>query len=374
MDSRRWPPVALTSFLLLFVGCEKPATPSEAGSQSPANNLTVREQDGRPRENIDAAERAAAAKLAPAKCPVQEEIYAFRLKVRQAYNNRRFDELEFIAAELRKKKEVFGNGSWKIAQYYDSFGCRDDEPASMWKLHDEIHRAWNAAKPASLTAKVAFADFLVEYAWEARGNGFSDTVTSEGWRLFGERLAAARNVLREASALPEKDPYWGMVALGVARGQQWEKSEYDALVEEVTAAEPTYWGYHTERAFSLLPRWYGEPGEWERYAEKAAARPNGLGDELYARIVISVRGYHDNVFRESKASWPRTRDGLQKMREKYPDSLEVLSQCALLAAQAEDRPFAKAMFDKLGSSYLASVWRKPERFTHVKHWAETGVW
>jgi hypothetical protein len=81
----------------------------------------------------NAEEKAAIAKLKPTKDPVQEEIYAFRLKMRALYNNRRFSELEPVAAEIRQTKPLFGNGSWKIAQFYESFACRHEEPESMWQ-------------------------------------------------------------------------------------------------------------------------------------------------------------------------------------------------------------------------------------------------
>lgn len=364
---------------MLAVGCEKhPAAKEQSAAEvsdaTDANAEAVAASRKGPAENIDAAEKAAAEKLEPVKCPVQDEIYRFRVEVRQALNNRRFDELETLAKEIRQKKEVFGNGSWKIVQFYAALDLSDDEPEDMWKLHEEIRRAWQIAKPESITARVALADFYVGYAWNARGSGFADTVTARGWELFRERLAFARDVLRQAKALPESDPIWAMVALVVARGQDWKSEDVETLADEAAAAEPTFWGYHTERATSLLPRWGGAPGDWERYAEKVAARPEGLGDEFYARIVMALQGYHDNIFRESKASWPKTRDGLKKLRQKYPESLELLSNCAKLAAYAQDREFAKEMFDQLGMRFVRNVWRTPERFVHVKNWAETGRW
>ena len=196
----------------------------------------------KPVEKFSADEVVAAAKLKPAKDPIQEEIYAFRLKTRQAYNRRQFDELETKARELRVAKPLFSNGSWKIAQFYESFECRHDEPESMWQLHDRIHHDWIAAKPDSVTARVAYADFLVEYAWRARGSGFADTVTKTGWRLFRERLASARSVLGEARRLPEKDPVWWLVALFVARGESWTRMEYNALFAEAKAFAPTFLG------------------------------------------------------------------------------------------------------------------------------------
>ncbi len=75
----------------------------------------------------------------------------------------------------------------------------------MWQVHDRIHQEWIAQFPASITARVAYADFLREYAWHARGTDLADKVTEEGWRLFGERLESARKMLAEARELTEKE-------------------------------------------------------------------------------------------------------------------------------------------------------------------------
>ena len=324
--------------------------------------------------HITAEEAAAARAVKPSADPVRKEIDAYRLKVRALYNDRKFDDLEKEAIELRKSKETFRNGSWKIVQFYTSLECGEKEPESMWKLHEQIHRDWIAAYPASVTARVAQAEFFVNYAWHARGSDYADKVTQDGWKLFGDRLVAARTTLEESRNFPEKDPYWWRVGLTVALGQEWPKPVYDHLVEEAQQFEPKFWGYQTARAYSLLPRWYGRPGEWETYASQAAANPDGLGPEIYARIVMNLRHFYGNIFQESNASWPKTRDGLALLRQKYPDTLEFTSETALLAASAQDRPVAQAAFQELGDTYLPEVWHRPDLYAHVRHWVETGEW
>ncbi|MFA6289035.1 MAG: DUF4034 domain-containing protein [Opitutaceae bacterium] len=346
-----------TIFLLLtlslglgaLTGCKKPSSEKPVAPANPSQSLQR------------------------VKDPILEEIYAFRVEIRQAYNNRRFDELETKAAELRTSKALFENGTWKISKFYSALACSDDEPESMWQLHDRIHQDWITAKPGSITARVAYADFLARYAWQARGSDYANTVKKEGWRLFEERLEAARTVLAQARALPEKDPMWWRVSLTVALGQGWPKPAYDALVKEAKSAEPGFWEYDTARAYSLLPRWYGEEGDCEAYASEAAENPAGLGPEIYARIVLNLFGYHQNIFKDSAASWPKTRAGLEQMRQKYPKSLEFLNCTAMLASLAGDREFAKTSFDALGNTYLPSAWNgDANKFLRCKKWAETG--
>jgi len=360
-------PLSLAAAALL-VACHKEPSGESQSDSSPGSRPAKTE------EHIDPEEKALAAKLVPAKDPVSQEINAANLKTRQNYNSRRFDELEKEAAGLRASQETFGNGSWKIAQFHESLECDTKEPESMWQLHDKIHQEWIATKPDSATARVAYAQFLISYAWHARGSGYADTVSKEGWRLFGERLDAALKVLMEARGIKEKDPCLWLNMLTVALGQGWDAAAYDKLMKEAHAAEPKFWGYDTSRAYSLLPRWHGEPGDWEAFAAQVSARPEGPGIEVYARIVFRLRGFYDNVFRETKASWPKTKEGLNVLLERYPDSLGLQNEAALLATMAEDRPAAKAWFDKIGDRYLPSVFRNPERFVHYRHWAETGQW
>src|SRR5205814_10318239 len=76
----------------------------------------------------------------------------------------------------------------------------------MWQVHDRIHQDWIAQFPTSITARVAYADFFTDYAWHARGTGFADKVTKEGWQRFRERIELARNTVGETRELTGKEP------------------------------------------------------------------------------------------------------------------------------------------------------------------------
>ena len=262
--------------------------------------------------------------------------------------------------------KLFRHGSWRIYQFYDCLELRKSEPESMWDLHRSIYAAWAAAKPGSITARVAHGRFLTGFAWHARGTGFSDTVTEEGWRLFAERLKEARKVLDDAKALPAKCPVWWRAMMIVALGQSWSQAEFGRLFTEAKTLYPDFWGYDTVAAYFLLPRWHGEPGDWERMAESEIDRKGGLGLETYARVVTGQMGYYDRIFKETKASWPKTRDGYEIIRGKYPDSLELLSAYTKLACIAGDRPVARKLFLELGGRVDQSTWKNKAQFIHFR--------
>jgi hypothetical protein len=312
----------------------------------------------------------------PALPPIQEtkdkittEILEFRLKTRALYNASKFDELEALADQLRAERARFGNGSWKIYQFYDALECRYEEPESMWQLHSRIHENWDAAKPRSITARVAHADFFTAYAWRARGTDYSDKVTKEGWRLFDERLAQAAELLNKSAEFEPKCPMWWHVRMTVALGQGWSWDDHERLFQEAKAFEPEFWGYDVAKARYLLPRWHGQPGEWEYALSLENDRPKGLGMETYARVVNAMGGYYKNIFRETHASWPMTRDGFELMRQRYPDSLEILSRYCRFACLAEDRASARKLFDELSGRMIKNIWSDQESFRKYRDWA-----
>jgi len=300
---------------------------------------------------------------------VRGEIDAFLFQTRGNYNRSNFKALETSMEEIRKGDPVFGNGSWKIYNFYDSLECDDSEPESMWQLHERIHKAWIATYPDSITARVAYANFLVDYAWHARGYEYSDKVSEKGWRMMGERLAAAQHALDEAKPLKPQCPMWWHVQLHIALGQGWDHAQYSKVYNEAKSLFPQFHGYDNSLATYLMPRWHGQPGDWEKAAEAEIHRPNGLGAEGYARVVANQHGYYDNIFKETQASWAHTREGMEAMRQKYPESLQILNQYCKLACLAGDRVTAKSLFQQLAGYKDERVWGNGGTYAQYQKWA-----
>ena len=245
-----------------------------------------------------------------------------------------YDKLDALAAELRKSKECYADGAWKLASVYAGLIPLDSAPDSEWDDRTAALGLWAVARPESITARVAWADVLVAYGWKARGGGEVDTVSPEGWRLFFQRLSQAMTILKSARSLNEQCPVYWSVMMTAARGLQASRLQFDGIFAEATNSEPGYEPYYYHRAIYLLPRWYGRGGEWENDLAGAADK-RGVegGDMLYARVVWNMnQDYSVNPFLEGNASWKRVDNGFQIVEKHFPDALEARIERAYLAA------------------------------------------
>jgi hypothetical protein len=282
-----------------------------------------------------------------------------------------YDKLDEFAAKLRSSKEAWATGQWKLQEFYSSFVPRKvSDPvfeAQLGALHN-----WVNARTNSITARLALADCLVQYAWNARGSGWANTVTSENWRLFAQRLNQAVQLLNEAKRLPEQCPVYWSIRMRAALGLQASKIESDKIFKEAKDSVPDYHDIYIRRATDLLPRWNGSPGEWEVDLTKSADQIGGeKGDMLYAQVTWYMHHSYSstNVFKEYNVSWSRANRGFDVIETQFPDSLDAKSERAKLATLAGDRNTARESFEKLNGQVVLNIWRTETNFVRFARWA-----
>jgi hypothetical protein len=182
----------------------------------------------------------------------------------------KFAELDCVANSVRSSKARFSGGAWKLHILY--FGLDKPQPGHAteqdWRNHLQRLNAWGAARPNSITARVALAESYVSYAWDARGTGYSDTISDSGVKLFHQRLEKAKVILDGTSAIHNKCPEWYVAMQQVAQGLSWDLPRTTALFEKAASFEPGYYYYYRAHATILLPKWQGR--RWRRRAIRRA--------------------------------------------------------------------------------------------------------
>jgi len=299
-------------------------------------------------------------------------VKAYEEWIAELLKQQRFEDLDCVANSARVGKLRFPGGAWKLHSIYA--GLAEPEPGKHateedWKNHFTVLEHWVAARPDSITARVALADSYAEYAWAARGDGYSDTVTDNGWKLMGERLEKAKSLLDEATTLTTKCPEWYRVMLQIALGQGWEQEQESELFHQAVASEPDYYYYYQAQALFLLPKWNGEDGDSSKFAEESANRIGGSqGDELYFRIaqkdVCACNQPEFNHF-----SFPRIQHGFEEAEKEYGLSIVDLNTLALMAIKSSDYIAADEAFKRIGDNWDRDTWRTEAYFNQNKTWA-----
>jgi Domain of unknown function (DUF4034) len=286
----------------------------------------------------------------------------------------RFEELDCLADRVRSGKERFPGGAWKLHTLYGGVYSPIQYPIAHatqdeWNLHLPRLQRWITARPKSVTARVALALAYLSYAWDARGNGYSNTVSESGWKLFEERTAEAQRILDEAAALPTKCPEWYVAMQGVAVGQSWDAAEARALFEKATKFEPGYYYYAQDLASYLLPKWSGEAGDTEKFAQETADRiGGGQGDILYFRVAASVICGCDD---DPHLSIARIERGFEASEKQYGVSMLNLNFIAFLTARYPegDMVYADKALNRIAEQWDEQTWKSREAFEQARSFA-----
>ena len=200
--------------------------------------------------------------------------------------------------------------------------------------------AWRKEFPASAYRPIVEAMIISASAWRARGNGFSSTVTPEGWKLFHERTGNAWQILMESRQTSSRIPSWYARAITTGLDSGMSTTELRELFDEGIARHPGYLPIYFSYLRNFAPRWGGSFRAADKFiVEQVSAPTNVAGEGLYARLywlLDEVEGQDSTLFEESSMSWPRMRRSFEELMKEFPDSEWNRANFASFACRAHD--------------------------------------
>jgi hypothetical protein len=197
-----------------------------------------------------------------------------------------FDALESLWA--RHVDGPFSVYDWadNLDDIFSGIGLPYEAPEEQWEKRLVRHQEWVAAHPDSLAAALALATYYERYAWHGRGTGFASTVTDEGWRLFKERKARSLAIL-EALPASQQDSFAAHLVYAhvlLSDGKTFADG-YQHLLRAINL-QPNYAYSYELGAYFMMPRWFGRPGDAEKFTRLMADQLGGdAGDVIYARTM-----------------------------------------------------------------------------------------
>jgi hypothetical protein len=295
--------------------------------------------------------------------------------IRALFQQEKFEVLDKTADAARATKARLPGGFWTIHLIYSALMTPAegtyDASENDWTSQLVRLQRWTAQRPDSITARVALGGAQLQYAWRARGGGYADKVTDDGWRLFQQRAEMAAKTLMDASSLPAKCPEWFLTTQLTARALGQSKEMQTAIFEKAIAFEPDYQYFYRAQAEMLMPKWEGEEGEMAAFAGHVADRIGGKkGDIIYFQIAVVLNCGCDNDRGLNGLSWPRIKRGYTDLEEQYGEFVGNLNGMAYMAGMAGDIAYAHEMFTRIGEGWDETLWHKKANFEMVRQWAQ----
>jgi hypothetical protein len=287
----------------------------------------------------------------------------FRVSLLGLFNSGRYSDLDTLAQQLQQQRSRFEGGAWRLHVFFGTLSSPGSATATdaAWSAHIAKLEQWQRSSPVSPTPRIALAQTYLRFAWKARGHGYSNTVTPEGWALFQARVNSARSTLEQSAVLAENSPHWYLQMQGVALDQQWDRAAFDALAEGALAHEPGYHYFAVAESNYLLPKWYGKPGDTERYAAQVADRIGGdEGDAVYFQIAAAINCC--NKTQAPALSWPQVQRGFVAIESLYGSTNHERNVMAYLALRSGDAATAQQLFARIGNDWSEPVWKTKAAF------------
>ncbi|WP_425613383.1 hypothetical protein NA78x_003215 [Anatilimnocola sp. NA78] len=270
------------------------------------------------------------------------------------------DELSALFAKAREEKKHLPTGQIELYELYGVAVRTPFQGKEDLSERIEFFKQWSEAKPDDPTPLIILARLYTSWGWEARGSGWAATVGQEGFRLFHERLKQGGKFGVAAEKLAPQDPELYRSLVDIGRGLATKREHIDRWVEAGRKVDPTYYPLYQSMAEYLLPRWHGEAGEVEKFAEETCAAVGGDdGLEAYARIAMKMNLYDSEMLYTSEFDPAKIDRGAQLMSQRFPLAPALLDFLAVVAWKGERYEDARK---------LLTLIRKKEE-PDYRHWA-----
>jgi hypothetical protein len=128
----------------------------------------------------------------------------------------------------------------------------------------------------------------VHAAWAARGSGWANTVSKQGWDDFATNLASARDHLVKSWNANPHDPAAAATMIEVTMGQNEETDTMRSWFDRAVAADFEYMDAYKQLVWGLRPRWLGSYDEMNAFGRECAATMRYDTAVPYERVVIAM--------------------------------------------------------------------------------------
>lgn len=287
-------------------------------------------------------------------CPESQRfIREAQFPLEEAFNSKNYSELDRLYSRWCTGSDRFPDGRWLLAWYTKTF-FGYFQAWKNWDKHLNQFMEWQKKYPESEAARLLEAVYWRSYAWNARGSGYANSVSKEGWQLFHQRISNAQIKLASVSSnCPAKYPVMIDNLIDASASEPDLRTVYNEAIKRF----PEYHSIYFAMSRHYLPEWGGSISAYEKFANEAASTTRSFeGSAMYARLYWLADHPGDIPFTNTgkPPSWPKLKQALDDLTTKYPDSQHNLGYYLSVACRSSDSNLYRRIRNSLGN-YAAAA-------------------
>jgi hypothetical protein len=226
------------------------------------------------------------------------------------------------------------------------------------KLHQRayeiVEKPLFANWPSAYTTWYLKGNYYIHLAWKARGSGYADTVSPEGWQGFSSNLAVAQDAFEHAWKLDPKQSDIADQMITVVLGQGGGRNRMELWFNRAMKANTNDYFACKQKLYYLEPKWYGSDDEQLTFGRECLHSTNWGG-----RVPLALVDAHDYINRRNEGEdktnywkrpevWSDVQAAYDRFFELNPDATGWYHNYALYAYRAEQWDKLNELLPKLG--------------------------
>jgi len=168
----------------------------------------------------------------------------------QLFNDAMSDLVTVINDKTTPPEEIYEAATEIIAQFPGNV-------AKFQGYYDQIGQPLFANWSDQAMPWILKGQAYVLLAWIYRGNGYADTITTDGQKGFEANLAVADKALNRAWELDPKDARIAVQMIGVELGQGQGRDRMELWFNRAMKDDPNDYDACSAKLNYILPKWYG---------------------------------------------------------------------------------------------------------------------
>jgi hypothetical protein len=234
-------------------------------------------------------------------------------------------------------------------------------------LPNSLFEQLKASRVDQSTVLTIQGNFNVNYAWDARGTGYANTVTENGAQLMAQRLERADTALEKAWQLDQTNSEAATEMLDVELGQGQGRDRMELWFNRAMTADPDNYEACAAKMNYLQPKWYGsgdemlifgrecfQAGNWDAGIPYMLARAH-LDFAEYTNF-DGNKGSPADYFRNNPQAWKDLEAVYEQWPKDRPLSNHKKYSLAQVAVWTNHWDVANRMLDETDEAMDYSIW------------------